>query len=299
MYDQKARTVCLNNNFTSHKVLLVGDRVQYIKKLVNNAATIHSSYTYVSPRGVLLSYSKNKYILHSGYCTKMTTQSDKLSSSITWSGSLVGSSNPNQAYGYTSFAYSKRLKTDSNSIDPSSMGGESHDLPSSIILQFQNRQGETVGSPIDVPLDHSSVDDLSMLSNFDVLFLFSKLHSSMNMCVFVYIFNTAALIHTLLQAQDETDPTHSTSSSNNNNHTPYAFYVQKTKRIIDTETSTSWEEPVEITSSLTQYLSQQLKDSQDFGSITEQVLTVVFQPLAIFRVRPGQSLFFIFPFILS
>ena len=89
----------------------------------------------------------------------MTTKSEK--STITWSGSLVGSTNPNQTFGYTSFSYPKRHKTDASLADPNS--GESTDLPSSIIIQFQNRQGEQVGSPMDVPLAHSSVDDLSTL----------------------------------------------------------------------------------------------------------------------------------------
>ena len=89
----------------------------------------------------------------------------------------------------------------------------------------------------------------------------------------LFLIFVASLIHTLLQSNDESDSP---------NNTPYAFYVQKTKRI-GTDT---WEEPTEITSSLTQYVSQQLKE--DGGSITEQVLTIVFQPLAIFRVRPGK-----------
>jgi len=111
---------------------------------------------------------------------KMTTQSDtmKLPSSaagtrITWSGSLVGSSNPNQTLGYTSsYSYSKRYKMNSgdtasaSSLVPAGEGelnssGEAFDLPSSIIIQFQNRQGETVGAPMDIPLDHSNVEDLS------------------------------------------------------------------------------------------------------------------------------------------
>jgi hypothetical protein len=55
--------------------------------------------------------------------------------------------------------------------------------------------------------------------------------------------------------------------------------------------SETWEEPTEITSSITSYLTQQLHERVS-ASITEQVLTIVFQPLSIFRVRPGTLLFF-------
>lgn len=99
----------------------------------------------------------------------------------------------------------------------------------------------------------------------------------------------ASIIHTLLQEEQQQDKDESS-------YTPYAFYVSKNKarrgtieNQEDEEGTIHWDEPMEITSSLLQYLSQQLQENHPIhgSSITEQVLTIVYQPLAIFRVRPG------------
>jgi ribosome assembly protein 4 len=101
---------------------------------------------------------------------------------IGWqSGSLVGSQNPAN-FGYRFSHVHKRYKRADGEADDA----ESQ-LPSSLVVQFQNRQGELVGDTLDIPTQ-SNVDAMS------------------------------ALIHSLLENDDDDDHT--------NANTPYAFYAQ-------------------------------------------------------------------------
>lgn len=79
---------------------------------------------------------------------------------IAWSGSLVGSQNPNNQLGYRYSTPSKRYR-----IDDSTAGAgtnDSIDLPSNLQIQFCNRQGEELEQLLDVPTE-STVDDLIAL----------------------------------------------------------------------------------------------------------------------------------------
>ena len=79
---------------------------------------------------------------------------------IGWSGSLVGSNNPNNL-GYRDSNPLKRYKRSSDTTNGnlSSLKG---DIPSNIVIQFRNRQGELLATPLDVPTN-SSLDDLQTL----------------------------------------------------------------------------------------------------------------------------------------
>jgi ribosome assembly protein 4 len=72
---------------------------------------------------------------------------------IAWAGSLVGSQNPKNL-GYRYSTPHKRYKKANEET--------SSELPSNIVVQFKNRQGEEVASQLDVPTN-SSVDDLSAM----------------------------------------------------------------------------------------------------------------------------------------
>jgi ribosome assembly protein 4 len=136
---------------------------------------------------------------------------------IAWAGSLVGSQNPkNLGYRYSS-AHKRYKKSGENE--------EEKQLPSNIVVQFKNRQGEQVANHLDLPTS-STIDDLS------------------------------ALLHTLLEEEK---------------NVPYSFYAKILKNgVVD---------DVEVISTLAQLL-------QTHDVSTEQVLELVYQPLAVFRVRP-------------
>jgi ribosome assembly protein 4 len=82
------------------------------------------------------------------------TKEEKRRGGIAWGGSLVGSKNPNNL-GYRYSTPSKRYRA----ADPTEGGRE---LPSSIQVQFRNRQGEELAQTLDIPLN-SSIDDLTAL----------------------------------------------------------------------------------------------------------------------------------------
>ncbi len=113
---------------------------------------------------------------------------------IAWAGSLVGSQNPNNL-GYRYSHAHKRYKKANES------GEEENDksLPSNVVVQFKNKDGEQVGNLIDIPTN----------SNIDAM---------------------SALVHSLLNAgNDDEDVPKQTNSL-----TPYSFYAKVLKNgVID------------------------------------------------------------------
>lgn len=82
------------------------------------------------------------------------SSSDKRTGGIAWAGSLVGSENPkNLGYRYSNPA--KRYRKDN-------ADEEGRKLPTNLVIQFRNRQGEELADNLDVPTE-SSVDDLQAL----------------------------------------------------------------------------------------------------------------------------------------
>lgn len=114
----------------------------------------------------------------------------KRTGGIAWAGSLVGSQNP-KSLGYRYSTASKRYKR----VGENGEEDDELNLPSNLVVTFQNRQGETVGQQLDVPTD-ASVDDLT------------------------------ALVHTLLNPSDE--------ANDSSKQIPYTFYA-KIRRKDDTE----------------------------------------------------------------
>lgn len=80
---------------------------------------------------------------------------EKRKGGIAWGGSLVGVNNPDNL-GYRYSTPSKRYRTADGPAD----GGR--ELPSSIQVQFRNRQGEELAQTLDIPLN-STVDELTAL----------------------------------------------------------------------------------------------------------------------------------------
>ena len=79
---------------------------------------------------------------------------DKRTGGIAWAGSLVGSENPkNLGYRYSNPA--KRYRKEGEDE-------EEFKLPTNLVIQFRNRQGEELADNLDVPTE-SSVDDLQAL----------------------------------------------------------------------------------------------------------------------------------------
>lgn len=114
--------------------------------------------------------------------TMTEASQNKNAGGIAWAGSLVGANNPDNL-GYRYSTASKRYKRADDD------GTQDKELPSNLVVQFRNREGEEVANHLDIPTQ-SSVDDLS------------------------------ALLHSLLQQEDDND----TSSSSKN--IPYSFYAK-------------------------------------------------------------------------
>mmetsp|Transcript_23505 Transcript_23505/g.32971 ORF Transcript_23505/g.32971 Transcript_23505/m.32971 type:complete len:548 (+) Transcript_23505:124-1767(+) len=113
--------------------------------------------------------------------TASNSNHNKQAGGIAWAGSLVGSTNPDNL-GYRYSTAHKRYKRSSDDDE------KEKELPSNLVVQFRNREGEEVASHLDIPTG-SSVDDLS------------------------------ALLHSLLNDDDDDD-------KNNNKHIPYSFYTK-------------------------------------------------------------------------
>lgn len=147
-----------------------------------------------------------------------TASDDKKTGGIAWSGSLVGSKNPNSlGYRYSTPSKRYRAAEPEDGVD---------DLPTNIQVQFVNRLGEELASTLDLPTN-SSVDDLT------------------------------ALLHTLLESED--------------GKIPYSFYAKVPKNAVHDD--------VEVTSTLVDLL-------REHKLSTESVLSLTYQPLSVFRVRP-------------
>eukprot|EP00536_Pseudo-nitzschia_multiseries_P016784 jgi/Psemu1/47746/gm1.47746_g len=89
--------------------------------------------------------------------TSIGKNGDKRTGGIAWAGSLVGSENPNNL----GYRYSNPLKR----FKKSGENGSENDgpqLPSNLVVQFQNRQGDELASSMDIPT-HSTIDDLQAL----------------------------------------------------------------------------------------------------------------------------------------
>lgn len=85
--------------------------------------------------------------------TVAQTREEKRQGGIAWAGSLVGSQNPNNL-GYRYSHAHKRYKKDE--------GPPPDDLPTNMVVQFQNREGQELGETLDIPTN-SSLEDLSAL----------------------------------------------------------------------------------------------------------------------------------------
>lgn len=162
-----------------------------------------------------------------------------LAGGIAWqSGSLMGINNPaNLGYRYSSAH--KRYKYNNGGED-----GDNKDLPSSLVVQFRNRDGDDVGDQVDLPIG-SDADQLS------------------------------SLVHTLLHSDnDDTD-------DNGNSRIPYSFYakVRREVKAPNSDAVTIVEDELEITGSLSNFIVEH-------GVSTEDVLSLTYHPLAVFKVRP-------------
>ena len=79
---------------------------------------------------------------------------------IAWGGSLLGSENPHNL----GYRYSNPHKRFRKANDGTDEGGEGADLPTNVVVQFSNRQGEELAESLDLPTN-SSIDDLNALLN--------------------------------------------------------------------------------------------------------------------------------------
>lgn len=150
---------------------------------------------------------------------------DKNAGGIAWGGSLVGSTNPNNLGYRYSHAHKRYKKAD----DENALQDDA--LPSSLVVQFQNREGDEVGGHIDVPTD-SDVDALG------------------------------CLVHAILYENDE---------KNDDKKIPYSFYAKVVRNGV--------EDDLEVTTTIAAFI-------KEHKISTEQVLSLTYQPLAVFRVRP-------------
>ena len=120
---------------------------------------------------------------------------DKRTGGIAWGGSLVGSENPNNL----GYRYSNPLKRfrRAGDDDDDEDGGKKQ-LPTNVVVQFQNRQGEELANNLDIPTK-SSLDDLQ------------------------------ALVHTLMEQQNDDDD--DAKATDHNKRIPYTFYVKVESKI--------------------------------------------------------------------
>ena len=154
---------------------------------------------------------------------------NKNAGGIAWAGSLVGSQNPNNLGYRYSHAHKRYKKSDDN-------GEEDKSLPSNVVVQFKNKEGEEVGNLIDIPTN-SDVDAMS------------------------------ALVTSLLNPDDDDDD----DDNHQSKSIPYSFYAKVMKNGI--------EDDVEVVSTLANLITEH-------GISTEDVISLTYQPLAVFKVRP-------------
>ena len=82
---------------------------------------------------------------------------DKRTGGIAWGGSLVGSENPNNL-GYRYSNPLKRFRRAGDDDEEDGENGGKKQLPTNVVVQFQNRQGEELANNLDIPTN-SSLDD--------------------------------------------------------------------------------------------------------------------------------------------
>ena len=161
------------------------------------------------------------------------SEKNKNEGGIAWAGSLVGSQNPNNLGYRYSHAHKRYKKANENGEDENDAT-----LPSNVVVQFKNKEGEELGNLIDVPTN-SDIDAMS------------------------------ALVHSLLNT--ENDEEDESSSKQSNSVTPYSFYAKILKNgVLD---------DVEVTSTLANLI-------KEYNVSTEDVISLTYQPLAVFKVRP-------------
>ncbi|KAL7533072.1 hypothetical protein ACHAXR_005027 [Thalassiosira sp. AJA248-18] len=198
--------------------------------------------------------------------TLPTNAKTKDLSGVAWTGgSLVGSLNPvNHGFrvsdgngGYIITNTHKRYKRTRRDAEGNIVEEDvDDDIPGNIVVQFCNREGESVGEAMDVPTSAGS-DELGML------------------------------IRSLLNDDDDDDDMD--VGSNNKAHIPYAFFAKFSKTTKTTNPTTgekealTTQEEIDITDypSLTAFLKQYRQHVS-----TEQTLELTYQPLALFKVRP-------------
>ena len=184
-------------------------------------------------------------------------------SGVAWTGgSLVGSLNPNNhGYrvsdgngGYIITNTHKRYKRTRRDAEGNIVEEDADDdIPSNIVVQFCNREGESVGEAMDVPTNAGSGE-------------------------------LGTLIRALLNEDDDDDEDDSKKA-----HIPYAFFAKFSKTTQKTNPTTgekeyqTTQEEIDITDypSLTAFLKQYKQHVS-----TEQTLELTYQPLALFKVRP-------------
>ncbi|KAL3912125.1 MAG: hypothetical protein SGILL_007010 [Bacillariaceae sp.] len=159
---------------------------------------------------------------------------DKRTGGIAWAGSLVGAENPNNL----GYRYSNPLKRYKKATDGEDGEDGTPELPSNLVVQFQNRQGDELASPMDVPTE-SSVDDLQ------------------------------ALVHSLLEGADDDDDDDDMDTPKKTKRIPYSFYakLERDNGVVD---------EVEITNSLLEFLKdhQNLVSTEVTLQLTYQPLAV-------------------------
>jgi ribosome assembly protein 4 len=211
----------------------------------------------VPKKGLAQTYNRGSTYNMSGF-EESTAPAAQGSNSITWGGSLVGSTNPNQQIGY------KRGR-DLSSTEPSSSE------PSSIVVQFSpvNADGSASSAPSLPPIDVPIGTTLQQLE---------------------------ALVNSLVGGE--------AAAEGKAGYTPYAFYLsvgggaddekaQKKKQQQQeqdlaagtSDSATSPNEDLEVTSTLL----AALRTANSRGSVVvslESTISVTYQPLAVFKVRP-------------
>ena len=147
---------------------------------------------------------------------------------IAWAGSLVGSRNP-QNLGYRYSTASKRYKRASDDDDDEAK------LPSSIVVQFNNREGKTVGGAIDLPIK-SDCDDMGIL------------------------------VHSLLNPDDDDDNDEG-SSEKYAKRTPYTFYAKVRQ-------PDGNEDEIEVTTTVADLVKSESLSTEDILELTYHPLAV-------------------------
>jgi len=152
---------------------------------------------------------------------------------IAWAGSLVGSQRPDNL----GFRYSHKRYKRASDADGGDGVGDASTLPTSVVVQFKDREGTEVGNLVDLPTG-SDVDALS------------------------------SLVHSLLNEDDDDDDE---AKKKRTGHVPYSFYAKVVRDGV--------EDDIEVTSTLANLIKEQQIS-------TEEIISLTYQPLAIFRVRP-------------